>query len=115
MSTAKTRIHRTRVLEKCHLSQKGTGRAPEEKWTLEIDGQMLVYTSCPKSREIGKGLLGKIQKQLHLNDKEYVELYSCRYKYEDYIRILTKKQILQPPPAPKRPPTDSPSVRPKPK
>jgi len=87
--------HRTKVLRKCGFHQKNRkGRAPEEKWVLEVDGVLKVYTSLPRGRgEIRRGTFSKILSQMRLTRVEYDPIYSCKKRRPYYEAILRERGV----------------------
>ena len=91
----KLRRHRKSVLQKCGFKRKDSGRSSEEKWVLEINGQLVALTSCPHgNREIGKGLFSKVLKQIHLDRDQYDIFSSCKWQQRHYRAILVKKRKI---------------------
>ena len=88
----KSRLHRRRVLAKCGFEQRGSGRGPEEKWILEVEGKGLVKTSLPRgNKEIKPGTFSSICNQMCVDKIEYREIESCNLGREEYLQLLVQR------------------------
>lgn len=92
---AKLGRYRSRVLRKCgYVRKKAKGRAGEERWVLEVDGDLKRITSCPRGKgDIAKGTFSKMLQQLGLSAEEHAPLYSCKERRHYYFEILRAQGI----------------------
>jgi len=74
----------------------GTGHAV---YVLVVDGKRkkihTKFSTGGHNKEIGTGLMKKIQKQLGMDTKFFREYLECKNSYEDYIQYLKDKGILK--------------------
>ena len=90
--TIKPRLHRSRVLRKCGFKRKDSGRAPEEKYILEVAGKGEVMTSVPHgNKDLKRGTSKAICNQLYLRKNEYRGVYSCSISREQYYELVKNR------------------------
>jgi len=58
---------------------------------MRVDGKAAVITRMSRGsshREIGKKLLSKMTKQLHMSNQQFLDYIECTYTYEDCYNFI---------------------------
>jgi len=81
------------------LISKGFERNEGSKhilYSMEIEGKIAVVTRMSRGsshHEIGKKILSKMAKQLHISNQQFLEYIECKYTYKEYYSYVKKNYL----------------------